>query len=100
MSSEIVDITAFPQQLADRLGTTLFVGQIFGSLIVLTIFLFPTILLTRGKNPLIAIIVGVMSMGLCVALGWLPYWFLIIICMFIALMYSGSMRSWISGRGQ
>ena len=91
-----VDLTAFPQGLADRLGISLFAGQILASVIFLMLTLLPTIFLSKGKNPLAVLIVGLGSLGFCVAVNWLPYWFLLIVAMIVAFMFAGNVKNWIT----
>ena len=94
-----VSLTDFPQQLADKLGIDLFPAQLLTSAIFLGLFLFPAILLAGKDNAIFAmVIVGLPVMGFCIAMEWLSYWFLLVVAMLIALMFSGKMRDWISGR--
>ena len=94
-----VELSDFPQQLADKLGISLFPAQLMTSAIFLGLFMFPAILLAGKDNAIFAmVIVGLPVMGFCIAMGWLSYWFLLVIAMLIALMFSGKMRDWISGR--
>jgi len=97
-----VDISQFPQTLSDALGIPLIAGQMLASMLFLCLFLFPTMLLTNKRsNQFVAIIfVGLGCLGVTVALTWLPYWFFLIICMIVALMFAGTMRDLITGKGR
>jgi len=95
-----------PKQLTERLGLPdsgdYFAGKILASCILLALFLLPTLFACSkfGKDALIAsLVVGFSVLGFCIALGWLPYWILLIICLIVAFMFSGQIRSWISGGG-
>jgi len=96
-ASEDVNLSDLPQQLSEKLTIPLFAAQLLTTAIFLTLFLFPAFILT--KNILAHIMIGFIIMGFCIAMEWLPYWFLIIIAMIVALMFSGKMRDWITGRG-
>jgi len=89
--SEAINLMDFPTQLATQLGIPTFAGQILASSIILALFMFPTLFLTRNfKIPasLSILIMGFISMSLCVALGWLPIWTFMIISLVIALLYA------------
>lgn len=94
-----IDIEGIPQAFADALGTSLFAGQLLASAIFVTFFLFPTMLLTHKKSDqtMPIIIVGILTMGVCVAFGWLPYWILLITSLIISLMFAGKMKDTITG---
>lgn len=94
-----INLANVPQAIADRLGISLFAGQILSGFLLM---FFPLILvatLTRGKNTMLLVIVGVSTMTLGVALTWLPIWTLLITALLVALMFASSMRSWLSGGG-
>jgi len=57
-------------------------------------FLLPIAIYTKTVVP--AIIVGVLSLCFGVAVGWIHYWFLLVNCLFIALLFSGAVRGWIT----
>jgi hypothetical protein len=100
---EVVNLGDFPQKLADALNVSLFVGQLLVSLIFMAIFLLPSMLIAGywggGGAVLYDIIfVGLGTSGVCVALGWLPVWTMLIICMLVALLFASTMRGWILGK--
>jgi len=94
-----IEISAIPQNLADKMGIPLFAGQLLCSTILLLIFVLPTALIARKKNasPIAELMLGLCGMSVCLALGWLPYWILLVFTMLIALMYAGKMRDFITG---
>jgi len=96
-ATEEVDLTDFPKQLSKRLNIPLFAAQLLTSGLFLALFLFPTLLLT--KNVLAHLMIGLIIMGFCVAMGWLHYWFILVTMVVVALMFSGKVRDWISGKG-
>lgn len=99
---DVVDLNSVPQKLADALGVTLFVGQLMFSLIFTCLFLFPAMLMAGyfggpGAVLYTIIIVGLGASAVCVALGWLPVWLYLVMCLLIALLFSGKMRGLITG---
>jgi len=94
-ATDDVDLDEFDDYLAEKLNIALFPAQLLASAIILAVCLFPTLLLTR--NILAHLMMGLIAMGICIALGFLPYWLLLIICMITALMFSGKIRDWVSG---
>jgi len=99
-NDDSVNLSDFPQKLADALAIPLFAGQILASTIFIGLFLFPTLLLTRGINEqlIIGLLVGLSTMSFTIAVGWLPWWLLLMVVLITALMFAGSMRNWITGR--
>jgi len=86
-----VELSEFPAALASQFGISLFAGEILASSIVIAFFIFPTIFLQKQYNfsSFATLIVGMMTMSLCVALTWLPVWVFAITAMLIAIMYAG-----------
>lgn len=82
-----INISNVPQALADALGFDLFVGQILASSLLLSFFLFPVMLLTNKRTDqyVAVLIVGIVSLSLCVAMGWLP----LLVLLLILLITSG-----------
>jgi hypothetical protein len=101
MSSEdAVSLAGFPQQLATALGIPLFAGQVLATVILMSIVLIPILYFTKGRNPLLAFIVGLCMYTFAIAMTWLPYWMLILLLVAIAGMFSSTMRDWITGKGR
>lgn len=94
-----INLQDLPTRVAQALGMPVLAGQMLASGVVLIMFLLPLTLLTRRGRAgwLPEMVVSLVLLGFCIAIGWLPYWFLIIICLLIALMFSGSMRTWLTG---
>ena len=101
---QVVNLGDFPTKLADALGVSAFVGGLIASLILMSLFLFPSIMLAgyfggSGAVLYTIIFVGLGSTVVCTALGWLPYWILILAGLIVALLFAGSIRNMISGKG-
>lgn len=90
-----VNIMEFPQQLAEAIGIPVFASQ----LLICTILLFACLLPCAiwAKSSLVAIIVGFSIMGILVALQWLPYWFLLLIALIVALIYAKELKGSVGG---
>lgn len=95
-----IDISQVPQRIADMLGLPLLAGQMLISIIFMCLIMFPALLLTNkwSSQSLAALITGIGAMGFLIAAGWLPYWFLLIICLIVALMYASKMRDFLGGK--
>jgi len=84
-----------PQKFADAFNIGLFPAQIFTTAIIMMTFMLPIAIWSKTVVP--PIFVGFVVMGLCIALSWLPVWFLVVLAMLVALMFAGKMRDLISG---
>lgn len=109
MPEGAVSLSNLPAQLAIALGfdstsaTGLFAGQVCATLIFTCLFLFPTLFLSSKfkRDALIpSVVVGFMGLVFGVVAFGLSYWFLLILGLFVALMFAGSMRDWITGHGR
>jgi len=103
---EEVDLTSLPQMLTEALGlpdtADYFAGKLLTTALMLSLFMIPTLFACNKfrREPLLpSIFVGMLVFGFCIAMDWLDYWFLLIICLVVALMFAGKMREWIGGRG-
>ena len=92
-----VNLLDVPFKVSEALGIPLFASQILCSAVVFVIFVLPVAFLSK-KGYLPPLIVSFLVLGTTVAIGWLPYWFLLIISMIVALMFAGTMRDWITGK--
>jgi hypothetical protein len=90
-----VDLMNVPQKFADAFNIGLFPAQILTTSIIMMMFMLPIAIWSKSLIP--PIFVGFIVMGLCVALTWLPVWFLVVTAMLVALMFAGGMRNWLSG---
>lgn len=100
-----VNLLNLPHQLGTALGVGDTAGGYFASMILLCLFLFPSIMLSGyfgGQQSVMytTLIVGLSITSLCVHLGWLPYWLLILVVIVVGLMFSGNVRGWITGKGE
>lgn len=93
-----IDLTTFPEYLAEKLGVDVFIGRLIAACIILGLCLFPTLALTR--NPLSHLFMGMIALCITTALGWVPVWVLLVISMLVAMLFSSKIRNWISGSGE
>lgn len=91
------DLPSVPQQLANRMGMSLFAGQILMSVITISLFTLPVLFLTKGKNIMVSLVIGILAMGFCVAIGWLGVWILLVVILFIGLLFASKAREWLTG---
>jgi hypothetical protein len=101
---ETVNLADFPQKLADALNVSLLVGQLLASLIFMSLFLLPSMLIAGYFGGVGAVLFVIITVGLgtsvvCVALGWMPVWVLFVIALMEALLLAGSLRDLVTGRG-
>lgn len=87
----------FVESFATMIGSTNSVaGTLLG--IVFTMLLsFIGLASTRGRSPIGGILIGIMALIVFTIVGWVNYWFLLIIILLIAGLYASSMRRWLTG---
>jgi hypothetical protein len=90
-----VNFMDFPQYLSEAIGIPVFAAQLLISTILLFAVLLPCAI--WAKSSLVAIIVGFSMMGILVALQWLPYWFLLLIALIVALIYAKELKGSVGG---
>jgi len=92
---DTVNLLDLPEHLAAKLGIPTFAGQLLACTIFTVMFLFPIAFFAR-RNMMLTLIAGFVLLGFFIAVGWLPYWFLLIIVLAIAGLWSGTIREWLS----
>lgn len=94
-----INLTDIPLRVAESLNTYPFAGQLICSAIFMMILILPTTIITRSKHsswiPEIAIVL--ISMGICVGIGWMPVFFFLMLCLIVAILFAGKMRDTITG---
>lgn len=87
-----VDLLNLPVQLGERLGVGTFAGGLIASSILLMMGILPVALINRsrkgGGGPIAEIFIGMIILGVCVAITWFPIWIFVLLCFLIALMFS------------
>jgi len=85
-----VNMMDLPKFLSEKLGLPTggdyFAGKILAGIIVLMMFLLPSLVISR--RPYAQIFAGLTGLAFTVALGWIPVWIFVIICLILGLMYA------------
>lgn len=95
-SNEQVNLLEIPSRLAKALGIPEFAGQLLTCALVMLIVLLPIAIFSKG-NMLLSMMVGFILLGFFVAVGWMPYWFLLLIGLIVAGLWSSKIGKWIAG---
>lgn len=96
-TADTVNLQNFPQQLATALGIPLLAGQILAGLIIMSLFLVPTLFFTKGKNMLLALVIAYGGLGFATAMSWFPAWMFILLIIMTAALIAGKFRDWLTG---
>jgi len=87
-----VNLLALHEALGERLGVGTFAGGLIASAILLMMTILPVALINRsrkgGGGPVAEIFIGMVILGVCVAITWFPIWIFILLCFLTALMFS------------
>lgn len=97
-SNSDVNLLDLPTKLANALGIPQFAGQILVCAIFMLMFMLPVAIYSKTLLP--PLFVGILVLAFLIAVGWLDFWFLLVICLFISLMFAGAMRDFITGKGR
>jgi hypothetical protein len=94
-----VEILTIPQGLADLLGIDIVSAQLILSGVIIAVTL---AILSFAIRKSRAVAVGTFGCEFTIlisliALGWLPYYLLIIVSVLVALLFSATVRDWITG---
>lgn len=92
---DTVNLQDLPTYLAEKLSIPTFAGQLLACSIFLMMFLLPIAWFAR-RNMMLTLLVGFILLGFFIAVGWLPYWFLLIISLLVAGLWSAKMKGWVS----
>lgn len=86
--SNPINLTEIPIRVADALNVDVFCGGIFCSIVLMLILVLPVIILVRGKSQswILEVSTTLIVMGICVGIGWLSQWFILIVALITALM--------------
>lgn len=82
---ESFDIMSVPEYLDDQLGCGEFIGGLLASIAVVMITLLPVLVMTKGKNYTLYLVLFFAVLAPLVGLGWFPVWLYIILLLVIAL---------------
>jgi hypothetical protein len=82
-----VNLMNFGTQLGITLGIGSFAGGILAAAIMMGLVCIPVLYFTRGKNPMLSFIFGMVMLGFSTSLGWVPAWLFAIIALLTALLF-------------
>jgi len=82
--AETFDLMEVPTYIDNQFNCGEFIGGLLASLFILMLTLIPLMVLTKGKQYTVYIIVALAVLAPLVGLGWFPIWVYIIIILAIA----------------
>jgi hypothetical protein len=82
--AEPFNVTGVPSQVGIQLGVGSFVGGLVCSIVILLLFLVPTMIMTKGKYEALYIILSLAILTPLVAMGWFNFWVFLVIVLAIA----------------
>lgn len=87
-----VNLLALHEALGERLGVGTFAGGLIASAILLMMGILPVALINRsrkgGGGPIAELFLGMVILGVCVAITWFPLWIFVLLCFLVALLFS------------
>lgn len=91
---EGVNMGDIPERLSQRLNIPLEAANFLFTSMILGMFLFPALLLTRGRvsQNLVVGVVGLPILGFAILMGWTDFWLLLFMAMLMAIMLAGKVR--------
>ena len=99
-----INLLTLHEALGERLGVGTFAGGLIASSILLIMGILPVALINRsrkgGGGPIAEIFIGMVILGVCVAITWFPIWIFVLLCFLIALMFSDKLTGLMGGSRQ
>jgi len=93
-----MSLTDLPAQVGSALGISIGSAGLLLSCGVLVSIGMLCVLMGRKMNVLATAIPMVSSMAFLVAVGWLPYWILLVIGVIISISFAGPFRTILTGK--
>jgi len=93
--NENVNLLQLPEQLAKRLGIGLPAAKLLCCIIFTLMFFLPIAIFSR-RNVILCLFSGIILLGFFIALGWLDVWFMLILSLIVAIMFSGKIKEWMT----
>jgi hypothetical protein len=90
-----VNLLDLPKKLADALGIPQYAGQLLACTFILFMVLLPIAIFSKG-NMLLMLMVGIVCLGFFVAIGWLEFWYILMIVLVVAGLWSAKVRGWLT----
>lgn len=96
MTDATIFLTDFPEALATFFNTSTFIAGIMCSLVILVITIVPVVIVKRGRNTFyIEMVIGMVDVTLCMAIGWLPLYVGLVVNLLTAIALSAKLRDWL-----
>jgi len=87
-----VNLLTLHEAMGERLGVGTFAGGLIVSAILLMMGILPVALINRsrkgGGGPVAELFMGLVILGVCVAITWFPIWIFVLLCFLTALLFS------------
>jgi|Deesub1362A_J573_1020465.scaffolds.fasta_scaffold00566_20 hypothetical protein len=93
--NEHVNILELPKHVSEALGIPEFASQLLVCSIFMMMILLPIAIFSKG-NLILSILVGFVLMGFFIAVGWMPFWLLLILALIIASLWANKIKEWVS----
>lgn len=90
-----VNLLDLPSHLANALGIPEFSAELLTCSVFMLMFLLPIAIFSKG-NLLLILLIGFLQLGFFVAVGWMDFWFILVIGLIVAGLWSSKMKGWIS----
>jgi hypothetical protein len=90
-----VNLLDLPKKVAEALGIPEYAGKLLSCTFILFMVLLPIAIFSKG-NMLLMLMIGILCLGFFVAVGWLEFWFILIIILVVAGLWSGKVRGWLT----
>jgi len=90
-----IDFDGIPVFFGSALGIGIEASKIMLSSFVMLAMMIPCFVVPRKVNVMIVAMIGVMSLGTCVALGWLDSWIFLLVCLIVAGLYGSKVSDWL-----
>ena len=97
VKADTFDLMEVPNYLDTQLGVGVFIAGLLASIFILMITLLPIIIMTKGKNHTLYILVFFAVLAPLVGMGWFPVWLYIILVLAIALGLGEKVSDYIGG---
>jgi len=94
-TNEKVNLLDIPKHLSEALGIPLYAGQLLTCASVSMIFLLPIAIFSKG-NIILTLIFSLMLLGVFIGVGWLEVWYMLIVVVVVAALWSAKMRGWLT----
>ena len=97
VKAESFDIMSVPEYMDDQLGCGEFIGGLLASLAIIMICLLPVMVMTKGKNVTLYMVLFFAVLAPLTGLGWFPIWLYVVLLLAIALGFGQKLADYFGG---